>query len=57
MLCERCKLYEATVHRVGWSYIHFGVIDMERIKEFERHLCDACVNELKSTDPIVNRKR
>src|SRR5882724_6085693 len=54
MLCEKCKLNEATVHHVGWSRIHGGVIDIGRIEEFERHLCEACAAELRKTDPIVN---
>jgi hypothetical protein len=53
-LCEKCKLNEATVHRVGWSRIHGGVIDIERIEEIERHLCEACHTELRRTDPIIN---
>jgi hypothetical protein len=54
MLCEKCKLNEATSHRVGWSRIHGAVINIGRIEEFERHLCEACATELRRIDPIVN---
>lgn len=54
MLCEKCRLNEATVHRVGWTRIHGGVIDIGMIQEFEHHLCEACAAELRRTDPILN---
>ena len=54
MLCEKCRLNEATHHHLGWSRIHDGVIDAERIEEFERHLCESCNAELRRTDPILN---